>query len=578
MSKHRLFYTLFALIAVVASAAPAQVSSFAPPEPIVSGRLVLSVDKLRPGDEFQIAFEGKVREGYHIGANDKNSLYPARLTVKVPAGITLGEPVYPKAALIPMKIAPGGRLPVYDGRFVVTANGRVSKGARQGRVAFEATFSSQGCKDDACFPPEKTSVKLLANVVATGEAVTSANDGAFATGSADQLGDMGMLRRLLWLYLGGVLLAFTPCVYPMIPVTVGYFSNQSEARSRKRVMLLAACYVLGIALTYSLLGALAATTGGVFGAAMQKPPVQIGVALVLVALALSMFGLYELRAPGFIQSRASGRSGALGALVMGLVFGLVAAPCVGPVVLSLMAYVASTGSAVVGFSLFFALALGIGTPLFALAVFSAKLPAPGVWMVVVKKLAGFLLIGAAAYFVRPIVPEGIGRLMIPGVILAAGVYLGLIDRSLAGVRFAGVIGKVFLVATAVLAVALALPHTPKASLTWQDYSPEAVVAAAEAGRPVMIDFTAAWCGACQELEHGALSDPKVIEAAEGFVRLRVDNTNSDDPDARGARMAYRVEGFPTIVFLRPSGLEAKTARVVGVVDSKELLERIEAVR
>jgi len=259
-----------------------------------------------------------------------------------------------------------------------------------------------------------------------------------------------------------------------------------------------------------------------------------------------------------------------------LIFGIVCAPCVGPVVLGLMAFVAHLGSPVMGFGLFFALSLGIGTPLFLLAAFSAKLPVPGMWMVAVKKAAGFLLLGAAAYFLTPILPDVVARYAVPVVLMAGGLYLGFFEKSIRASRVASNLGRVTGTAALVVAVMMATPHMKTQSMKWKPYTPAAVAAAA--GKPVMIDFTAKWCAACQELEHGPFSDPKVIRATAGFEHLRVDGTDRNDRKMLEAAKRFKVQGFPTVIFIDSSGKEVSSARIVGFVDSQEMLKRMGPVK
>jgi len=567
-------------VSVASNAALAQVAAVGSSDKVVSAKMYLSVDKLRPGDKFRLAVRGTVKEGHHIGAHDKDALYPAKLTITAPKGVSLAAPVYPKAVRIDVM---GTKLPVYEGTFTIYADGRVDAKAKPGAVTVKAKLDTQACKGEQCFPPETTDLSVKTTIAAKGTPVKQTNKDIFAatTGGGDdlqsRLARTPLALKLLLLYGLGLLLAFTPCVYPMVPVTVGYFSTQGESRTR-RVVLLAAVYVLGLALTYSVLGAVAATTGKMFGTAMQSPFVTVGIAAILVALALSMFGLYELQAPSFIQSRASGKSGVAGALVMGLIFGVVAAPCVGPVVLGLMTYVASLGSPLMGFALFFVLALGIGTPLFALAAFSAKLPLPGMWMVAVKKAAGFLLLGAAAYFLTPLLPDLIGQYAIPVVVVVGGLYLGFFEKSIKASRVGASLGKATGMAALAVAVVLAVPKPNRHSLKWQPYSPSVVVAAAKAHKPVMIDFTAKWCAACRELEEKTFSSPRVAKAAAGFDRFRVDGTNQSDPAVQSAARKYAVKGFPTVIFIDASGHEIASARVVGFVDAREMIKRIDSAK
>lgn len=579
MRKYKLI--LIALVAglAVSNAAWAQLSGLGPAEKVVSAKAYLSADKLRPGDAFKLAVKATIKEGSHIGAHDKDSLYPANLTVTAPKTVSMDAPVYPEALRKTFPVSPNKKLPVYEGAFTIIVNGRVAKSAKTGPVTITAKLDTQACKGQQCFAPELTQISLKTAIAPVGTRVHKINSSMFASTDVpksdleSRLARTPLFLRLMMLYGLGLLLAFTPCVYPMVPVTVGYFSTQNDSRTH-RIVLLAAMYVLGLALTYSTLGAVAASAGGVFGAAMQSPAVLVGISLILVALALSMFGLYELRAPSFIQNEASGRSGVLGALFMGLVFGIVCAPCVGPVVLGLMTYVAHLGSPVMGFLMFFTLALGLGTPLFALAAFSAKLPVPGMWMIAVRKAAGFLLLGAAAYFLTPILPDIVARYAVPVVLVAGGVYLGFFERSIRASRVGASVGKATGMAALVVAVAMSVPKPMGHSLKWEPYQPAQVAAASKAGQSIIIDFTAKWCAACRELEHGPFSDSKVIKAASKLQRFRVDGTNQNDPRVKAAVKKFNVQGFPTVIFIDSHGKEITSARVIGFVDSKEMLKRI----
>ena len=587
MNKLKLGFALIIITILVAmNAAYAQ---FGSPGKVVSSKMFLSVDKLRPGDTFELAVQATIKKGYHVGGADKDALYPAKLSVSGPKGFKFDAPIFTKAIRKAFPFAPGEKIPVYEDEFVVKVKGRVAKDAKLGNVVITSKLDTQACKDDQCYPPELTQSKLNVDVVKAGAKIKKINPDMFSSAAATadnaddaasrmaaRLANMSWAKRLLWLYIGGLFLAFTPCVYPMVPVTVGYFSNQGQARKR-RVILLASMYVLGLALTYATLGAIAATTGGMFGSVMQSPGVLVGIAVILVALALSMFGLYELQAPMFIQNRASGKSGVLGALVMGLVFGIVAAPCVGPVVLGLLLLVAQIGSPVMGFLLFFSLALGIGTPLFFLAAFSAKMPVPGMWMVAVKKVAGFLLIGTAAYFIQPLVPKPVAGYLIPAVVVIAGLYLGFYEKSIRTGRVATCAGRVFGVASLAVAMMMVMPSAHKISLEWEPYSTNNVTQAVKAGKPVMIDFTAEWCGVCKELEHGALSDTRVIKAAQKFERFRVDGTVRNSK-SKAVEDRYGVKGYPAIIFFDTTGQEVKSARIVENINSEEMIRRMESVK
>jgi thiol:disulfide interchange protein DsbD len=216
-----------------------------------------------------------------------------------------------------------------------------------------------------------------------------------------------------------LLLNLTPCVYPVIPLTVSFFGGQASGRPG-RAFGLAALYVLGMATTYAGLGVAAALSGRLFGSALQSPWVLAGISAVLVLLALSMFGLFEIRMPTSWMQKAGARAGAAGAYGMGLLVGVVAAPCIGPVVLALLAFVAARQDAGFGLLVFFVLSLGLGLPYLFLGAFSgslAKLPRAGEWMEGIKKIFGWVLLAMAAWFLRTVVPPPAGKWLVPAVLV-----------------------------------------------------------------------------------------------------------------------------------------------------------------
>jgi thiol:disulfide interchange protein DsbD len=298
------------------------------------------------------------------------------------------------------KFSGGEKLPVYEGHSKVFVTGKVAKNAAIGKRTIVATFSYQACDENTCFPPAEATATIPTEVVSAGVPVSNAHEDIFGSGAkattvpvnASSTSDpasffgRGTLVGLLLVFGMGVLLSFTPCVYPMKPVTIGYFGTQTE-RSTWRLALLAGLYVLGLAAMYSTLGAIAALTGGMFGAALQNPYVPLLIGGVLIALALSMFGVYEFKVPSFVMAKSQGRQGPVGALFMGLLFGVVCAPCVGPFTVALLLYIAKLGKPFFGFLTFFVLSLGLGMPFFFLAFFSSainRLPQAGMWMVSVR--------------------------------------------------------------------------------------------------------------------------------------------------------------------------------------------------
>jgi thioredoxin:protein disulfide reductase len=301
-----------------------------------------------------------------------------------------------------------------------------------------------------------------------GMPIESAPAGAADTADAHKtpgaLYGWAMIWTLLGIFAGGMALNLTPCVYPLIPITISFFGGQATSGRQNKGKLAAhgLCYITGLALTNSFLGVAAALTGGLMGALLQNPIVLFSVAVVLLVFASSLMGFWELRLPGgLMQIAAKSYSGYFGSLFMGLTLGLVAAPCIGPFVLGLLTWVASMGSPWLGFIIFFTLSLGLGFPLFILALFSGqinKLPRSGGWMIWVRKLMGWVLCGMAAYFIRPVLPGVWGGMLMAAVAVFAGLHLGWLDQSTEGSRSRAFLRIKTLVGVACLVFATVFDH------------------------------------------------------------------------------------------------------------------------
>jgi thiol:disulfide interchange protein DsbD len=391
-----------------------------------------------------------------------------------------------------------------------------------------------------------------------------------------------MLWTLLGIFAGGMALNLTPCVYPLIPITISYFGGQATrgGEGRGKLITHGLCYMMGLAVTNSVLGVVASLTGSLMGAMLQNSIVLITVSAVLVFFATSLFGLWEMRLPsGLTQAAAKSYTGYLGSLFMGLTLGVVAAPCIGPFVLGLLTWVAGMGSPWLGFLIFFTLSLGLGLPLFVLAMFSGqleKLPRSGGWMMWVRKLMGWVLIAMAVHFIKPVLPGYWGPILPAIVALAAGLHLGWIDKNQANFRafplLKAAVGVLCLVLSTFLVTSWAMKGP---GVSWMPYSEEVLKDAGKLKKPVIIDFYATWCTPCNELEEVTFHDASVVKKAESdFVMVKVDVTRGGNPVYERLLRQYEVKGVPTVVFLDNVGKENRDLRLVDFIPPDQFLGRM----
>jgi thiol:disulfide interchange protein DsbD len=543
-------------------------------EPVVTVNASLSVNHLRPGDSFKILLKAEIDHEWHINSHQplEEFLIPTVVKFDSIPGLEVRKIHYPEGQLRRFQFSEQP-LSVYDGRVTVWAEVKTANDCPLGDLKISGKFFYQACNDVSCLAPAEAPFEITAAVVDASTPVTiqpEANEPELGELQGERTSEnqisalisgKGLAIALLAIFLGGLALNLTPCVYPVIPITVSFFVGQASGRLG-RSFFLALVYVLGMALTYSLLGVAAALTGGVLGASLQNPLVLIFIALVFVVFAAGMFGAFEIRMPAFLNKLAGGsKQGVFGSLFMGLTVGIVAAPCIGPFVFSLLTYVAAQGDPYLGFLMFFILSLGLGLPFLALGTFSGlvkNLPRSGEWMLWVKKVFGVIMIGVAVYFISTLISETIYVALLTAAAVFGGVWVGFLDRSKAS--FSGfkivkpAIGVLLILFGAWTSVS-AWQQANAPQMNWQPYSDALVQQAGQEGRPVLIDFYAEWCIPCKQIEKTLFSDPAVVRKSAEFLTLKADLTKDESDEVKAIRRIYRVVGVPTVVLLDRRGNE-----------------------
>ena len=485
---------------------------------------------------------------------------------------------------------------------------------------FDLIATSQGCWDGGiCYPPttQIAAIDLSAPPLkaATGfldklrngelSSASSSSPSAEAEGagvSGDESGDIASLLAgasvplvLLSFFGFGLLLAFTPCTFPMIPILSGIIVGQGHRVSHLRAFMLSLAYVLGMAITYALAGVAAGLTGTMLSAALQNVWVLGSFALIFVLLSLSMFGFYELQLPSSLQSRLASsashkQGGSLGGVaIMGVLSALIVGPCVAAPLAGALLYIAQTGDAVLGGWALFMMALGMGAPLLAVGVASRSLlPKVGPWMEGVKKAFGVMLLAVALWMLDPVIPALATMLGWAALLVFSAIFLHALDplppQAKGWPRFWKGLGVVLLLSGAAMLIgALAGSRDPlqplavlraqaSTAVTLPTFDKVGSIVELDArlqatDRPVMLDFYADWCVSCKEMERFTFSDPQVAERMGRMLLLKADVT-ANSAEHKALLQRFGLFGPPGIIFFDAAGAERKGLRVVGFMKAE----------
>lgn len=460
----------------------------------------------------------------------------------------------------------------------------------------------QGCTEGFCYPPEVKEIKVadlpiaqVANTEKTSENSTALS--AQPKAEQDRLAEslFNSKYAVFGFFLLGLGLAFTPCVLPMLPLLSAIVIGQNQRPNMWRAFALSFVYVQGMALTYTLLGLVVAAIGLPFQVALQHPYVMIGLSIIFVLLALSMFGVFTLQLPSSLQTKLSllsqqQKAGALGGVfLMGMIAGLVASPCTSAPLSGALLYVAQSGDLFTGAITLYLLALGMGVPLILITLFGNKiLPKSGMWMETVKKLFGFVMLALPVFLISRILPdEWTPRLW---AMLGTAFFIWFAFQM--PKNGTGWVFRIFFLVAAMISV------KPLQTWVWgENQAPSAVEnkavshvefkkvkseaelqqALAENNKPlVMLDLYADWCVACKEFEKETFSDPSVQKAFGNMLLLQVDMTKNSEEN-RALMTKYKVLGLPTILFFNRDGKEIEGSRVNGFMPPVEFLQWIEKI-
>jgi thiol:disulfide interchange protein DsbD len=468
----------------------------------------------------------------------------------------------------------------------------------------------QGCAAKGlCYPPKKKTIELSkVNVDAAGSnnilaALSSPTETTENASEQHQLADMlkgdNIWLTLLAFFVGGLLLSFTPCVFPMYPILTGIIVGQGDKLSTKKAFRLSFFYVQGMAITYTLLGIVVALAGAQFQAMFQHPAVLIGLSVLFIFLALSMFGMFNLALPSSWQNKLNNISNSqkggsyFGVVVMGAISGLVASPCTTAPLTGALLYISQSGDIWLGASALYALSLGMGIPLLVLGSSGGKLlPKAGTWMTVIKNVFGLLLLAVPIFLMERFLPEIATQAMWAILVLSSAGYFYTVNQQTQnnfwfGVRSIVIFLMIFFGANQ--AYQLVNPNQQVALTNQQALQQHFIIVktldellievetANSQGKTVMVDLYADWCIACKEFEEYTFNTPQVQKALSNSLLIQVDMSDFDSVENAEFAKKYQVLGLPSILFFNQQGKELTQQRVTGFMGAEEFTEHLNKI-
>jgi thiol:disulfide interchange protein DsbD len=581
----RLAAALFMAVCFIFAASSARIAADEDsPPPIFQVKFVPPPAEVRAGETFEVAAEFEVAEGVHVYKDttvfDWAGLQGAR-AVRV---------VWPESK--PFEEAGGEIKEVFEGKFIIKQELEATGKAGE-PIVVKGTLTFQGCKGTLmCYPPETRYIDYTLQVLEG--RVTPVVVEPEAAGSEEKAGESvfsgGGFRwfDIVLAFVLGIGISFTPCVLPMTPITSGIITSYARP-GKVNAFIASLVYVLGIAVVYGILGAIVGMAGGTSQSAINSIYARGPIAALFIALALSMFGLYEIRVPGAVANKAreigeKTRKNFLGLFFLGMVSAFVVSPCVAAPAGLALGWVLRSGDWALGFVMMFAMAWGMGLLLILAGTFTGLIPRGGPWMLYVNTAFGLVMLWAAMYFVSPWMPDGVYYLCVGLLLVAGSVFMGGWDAITAesgfGARFRRALGLLMALFGFFLAISgmvtitgMNLAGQPAVADPFTMGGEQDVDAALASGQPVVLDFWATWCVQCKELEKYTFSDPRVVEELKRFKTIRVDFDKET-----GLVRRHMAPGPPREVIFGSDGKERTDLSFNGYKNADEFLAILKQVK